>query len=169
MIWIIAAIVLSIIIIIHNIRYYYDGIGDGIFMSGLIVIAMLVGSFLPIIASSAIAEVEADKTYYLVDDTDIYALQDNVGSSGTFFLGSGRIEDKAKYFYVVETDFGYAIRDVDVDGSYIKYTDDRCHIETYSYEFTNPVVKWFAIPMNNRYIFYIPEGSIINNYNMDLK
>jgi hypothetical protein len=109
---------------------------------------------------SAIADCCADKTWHTVEDTDIYALQDNLTTEGSFFLGSGHIDDELKYFYVKETD---------ADDSYIRYTTDRCHIERQNYTFNNDFVAAIAIPMSDRYIFHIPDGSILNNYAVDLK
>jgi hypothetical protein len=105
-----------------------------------------------------------------IEDTDIYALQDNITTEGSFFLGSGHIDDELKYFYVKETDIGYTVCNVDADQSYIRYTDDRCHIEKQTCAFTNEFVNWIAFPFNDtRYIFHIPDGSIMNNYVVDLK
>ena len=122
-----------------------------------------------LIISSAVCDATCDKTWYTYEDTKIYALQDNVSEEGRFFLGSGQVKGKLKYFYVEETDVGYTIRDVVSDNTYIQYTDGECHMEKQSYEFNHWFAKLIAVPLSSRQIFYIPEGSIVQNYTIDLE
>lgn len=150
---------------LNNCWSFWEGVGTTILIT---ILGMAIGAVL-MTFSSAIANSCADKTWTTVEDTDIYALQDNLTTEGSFFLGSGHINDELKYFYVKETDVGYTVCNVDADDSYIRYTTDRCHIERQTYEFTNGFVKLIALPMSDRYIFHIPDGSILNNYAIDLK
>lgn len=154
--------------VIYALNNCYDFL-EGAGMTILITILGIMISFIVILPVSAIADSCADKTWSTVEDIDIYALQDNLTTEGSFFLGSGHIDDELKYFYVKETDVGYTVCNVDADDSYIRYTNDRCHIEKQTYEFTNKFVAAIAIPMSDRYIFHIPDGSILNNYAVDLK
>jgi hypothetical protein len=68
----------------------------------------------------------------------------------------------------VQEDLGYTVKKVDADKCHIKYTDDRCHIEQLDYTFDNGFVRLIAFPTSSEYIIYIPEGSIVNNYQVDL-
>lgn len=171
MLWFIISLIVTIAIIVYMFREeswcwsFWEILGWGfltlICATGIAVVVTII--------SSSIAEVDADKTYHLSEDIEIYALQDNITTDGSFFLGSGHIDDELKYFYVEKTDLGYTIKNVDADQAYIQYTSDRCHIEKQSYTFNNWFVRLIAIPLNDRYVIYIPEGSIVNNYSVDLK
>jgi hypothetical protein len=155
--------------IVYALNECYDFL-EGIGTTFLITILGALIGFLITIFSSILAECCSDKTWSTVEDNDIYALQDNLTTEGSFFLGSGHINDELKYFYVKETDVGYTVCNVDADKSYIRYTSDRCHIERQTCTFTNDFVAAIAFPFNDtRYIFHIPDGSILNNYAVDLK
>lgn len=170
MLWFIIGILVTIGIVIY---WIWDdclwSVGECIAMGFLVLIAAVIGSILLMMFSSAAAETCADKTYHVVEDIDIYALQDNITTDGSFFLGSGHIDDELKYFYVEKTELGYTVKNIDADQAYIQYTTDRCHIEKQSYTFDNWFVRLIAEPITDRYIIYIPEGSIVNNYSVDLK
>lgn len=161
----IIGLIVGIVISINDYCDFWEGVG----ITVLVTILGVMISFFIMMPVSAIADSCADKTWSTVEDSDIYALQDNLTTEGSFFLGSGHINDELKYFYVKETDVGYTVCNVDADDSYIRYTTDRCHIERQTYEFTNGFVKLIACPMSDRYIFHIPDGSILNNYAVDLK
>ena len=170
MLWFIIGIVAVVIYIIWM-------CADELFSGGEIAVlgfmsflgAMLV-AFLLTLFSSAIAYSCADKTYSVAEDVEIYALQDNITTEGSFFLGSGHIDDELKYFYVEETDLGYTIKHVDADDTYIQYTDGRCHLEKHTYTYDGWFAQAVTMPLfGDRYVFYIPEGSVINNYSVDLK
>lgn len=169
MLWIflglILAVVFGIVISVNDYATFWEGVGNTCLLILLFVMpATLLGA-----VSSEIADEYAAKTYYVEEDIDIYALQDNLTTDGRFFLGSGHIDDELKYFYVQKTDVGYTVRNVDADESYIQYTSDRCHLEKQAYHFDNWFIDWIAFPKGYRYVFYIPDGSIINNYAIDLK
>lgn len=161
----IIGLIVGIVISINDYCDFWEGVG----ITVLVTILGVMISFFIMMPVSAIADSCADKTWSTVEDSDIYALQDNLTTEGSFFLGSGHINDELKYFYVKETDVGYTVCNVDADDSYIRYTTDRCHIERQTYEFTNGFVKLIAFPISDRYIFHIPDGSILNNYAVDLK
>lgn len=168
MLWFLIALIVTIFLIVYWIR---DGLSLGeIVCCGFLTLLISIGIALMLaILSSAIAEDCAAKTYYAVEDTDIYAMQDNVTAEGNCFLGSGHIDGELNYFYVAKTPFGYTVENVDAVQTYIQYTSDRCHIERQSYTFDNWFVAAIAIPMTDRYVIYIPEGSIVYNYAIDLQ
>ena len=171
MLWFIIAIIVVVIFVAYMIIEERWCLSWGeIFGFGFIafIVAMLC-AFLLTTLSGAIADECAAKTYSVAEDVDIYALQDNITNGGSFFLGSGHVDNELKYFYVTETELGYTINSIDADDVYIKYTTDRCHVEKHTYTFDNWFVRCIAIPMTERYVFYIPEGSVINNYAVDLK
>lgn len=169
MLWFIIPIIVVVLFVTHEIR---DGLLDGweiFWLSVLVFIGSILGATLLCAFSSEIAEECADKTYSIAEDVDIYAMQDNLATEGNFFLGSGHVDDELKYFYVVKGEFGYTVTNVNADNTYIQYTSERCHLEKHTYTFDNWFVRLIAIPCSEHYVFYIPEGSIINNYTVDLK
>lgn len=167
LIWIIAVVGITVYTICDCDRWSdFSDVMLAFFSSAVLGFMILV---LTILLSSGICHISCDKTWYTSSDVEIHALQDNITTEGSFFLGSGQVDGNLKYFYVEDTEFGYTIRDVDADNTYIKYTDGECHMETQSYEFDNWFVRLIAVPMTERRIFYIPEGSILQNYNIDLR
>lgn len=165
MLWVIIWLLVVIGFTIYTIRDRWLDWGDVTFalLAGFMIVVMVT------LFSSAICDEVCDKTWYTSSDVEIYALQDNITTEGRFFLGTGQVDGNLKYFYVEDTEFGYTVRDVDADNTYIKNTDGKCHLETQSYEFDNWFVRLIAMPMRERRIFYIPEGSILQNYNIDLQ
>lgn len=169
MLWFIISIVVVVLFVIHEIR---EEIFSGFEIFGWSVtwfIVSLLCSALACAVFSEIADSAASKTYFITEDVDIYAIQDNLTTEGNFFIGSGDVDDELKYFYVEKTEFGYSVTNVDADNTYIQYTTDRCHLERYTYTFDNWFVRLIAFPCSTRHVFYVPEGSIINNYTVDLK
>lgn len=169
MLWIILGAVIGLVfgikIAIDNYCDFWEGVGYAVMG---IILGVAIGTMVMIL-SSIVTDCCAEKTYYTVQDTDIHALQDNLATEGNFFLGSGHVNEELKYFYVKETDAGYTICNIDADKAYIQYTSDRCHLVRQSYTYNNWFVSLIAIPFQDRYIFYIPEGSIVTNYSIDLK
>ena len=169
MLWFIIPIIAVIGFVIHEYRDELLGPGEIFLFSSLIFIISIVGSVLLCVISSVIADDCADKTYSITEDIDIYAMQDNLATEGDFFLGSGHVDGELKYFYVVKDEFGYTVTNVNADDAYIQYSTERCHLEKHTYTFDNWFVRSIAVPCSDRYIFYVPEGSIINDYAVDLK
>ena len=112
----------------------------------------------------------ADIDYRLESDTKIVALKDSQDVTGSIYIMGGYVDEKLYYYYATETEFGYITEKVDSGDSYIKYTDDEPHIETYKPEFANDWVNWFAMPIvDDRYIIYCPEGTMTTEFEIDLE
>jgi hypothetical protein len=123
------------------------------------------------ILSSGICSCFCNTEYKMTNDKPIIALQDNIETNGRFFLGSGTIDEDPVYYYMAEDEFGYKMDTVDTDFAYIQYSKDKPHIETYAPYFTNGFVEFFTggCISGNRTIIYVPKGSIVENYNVDLQ
>jgi len=109
----------------------------------------------------------ADEEYYeyQVEDIEIYSLQTSNGLNGTFVLGTGNVSTKTKYYVVIKTNIGYQIKDIDASVAYILYTKDHPHLETYSHkDYKSSKARWFTTGATTYYKIYVPEGSIIENY-----
>ena len=102
----------------------------------------------------------------------LYAFEDDASIEGHFFLGSGRVDGEMKYYYIYETDDGgYKMDSIDTSNAVLYYIDDdNCRIEYDNFVYSNPVHYFFGIgPLETTYKIYIPKGSIINNYQVDLE
>lgn len=148
------------------------GIGEGIFMSflSLLLAGLVFLGFLLIAAASGDCIPESDQEIELVNTTNIIALKDNAGVSGSFFLGSGYIDDDLYYYYAAETERGYKVNKLRADNCYTQYSDDAPRIEEYE---ATGFKRWYhyiyAIPSDSYYVVYIPEGSITNVFEIDLE
>ncbi len=143
----------------------------------------------------------------VVDSSEIVALQDTSSVSGSFFLGSGSVNNNDYYVFYIDTESGYKREKINADSDsapvYIKYiTSDNevPHIDSYDIRVRKTLKadpRWFSVfasgkyrsfnvgdviseeetwyytdehsPDDFRYEIYIPEGSIQENYVIDLK
>lgn len=129
-------------------------------------------------------------TYFAPHHIKIAALNLGGSASGSFFLGSGEIDQHAKYYYMEDTPKGYQLQSTDADQStYIKeiQSGDTPHLDITDVhektEFTEPEVAfWFdpsaiffqsmtdnLLPDSQMYTFYVPKGSVDQNYKVDLQ
>lgn len=170
MIWFIIGCVATIVIIIHICIDDWNDLVDKILLSILTIAVSLVFSFLVLVMTSEIVSGFADIDYVKKTDTQIIALKDNQNISGGFYIMGGYIDEDLYYYYAKETVYGYKTEKVKAENSYIKYTNDKPHIETYEPKFKSGVTYAFAVCMcDNRYVIYCPENTIANEYVVDLE
>lgn len=141
---------------------YVEG-GDYL-MGGLVgsLVAGAIGSLIAIAISAAVVQfVEEDVETRRIS---LVSLGDSIGGEGSFFLGSGTIEQEARYFYYSGTsETGYKIYNISADEATIFYTDNDPRIE---FERTND--GWFTAEERvSEYRVYVPEGSITQQYVLD--
>ena len=171
MIW----LLLALICVIAFGIWVYNMDDDFLFKILLWVMApifLFLFAYLMIIVSSCF--IDKNKTNYIYDktsNTEIVALNNSTGVSGrSGFLGSGYVSENLYYYYMMDTRKGYKASKIRADDTYVRYSDDP-HIETYSViGFKNKLYYLIAVPFYDcYYIAYIPEGSIIENYKIDLE
>lgn len=136
----------------------------GIFIGAIIGLILM-------FASLVIAHLIFDTEYVYIDTKEVYALQDNMNTTGQFFLGSGSVDSKMKYYFIVKEDKGMNMQSVDAKESYVNEIDNaKPNVNHYQQQFKNKTVQWLtpAWP-SDEYIFEIPTDSIIQNYNIDLQ
>lgn len=115
-------------------------------------------------------------THYEKDsEWTIYALNDSSDMKGHFFLGTGSVESNLYYYYIRDTARGQQIEKVRVSDAYLKY-DDKCYIEKYSRYYNDDLktklltTKLFdKCDYNSYYVIHIPEGSVTNEFIVDLQ
>lgn len=161
----IVLIVLALFVIGGACLAYCDSFGDiifGGFMGALIgaIPAYLIGGIISImIFGTAPCELQYKQ--------DLIAMKDNTVISGSFFLGSGNINSKMNYVYAIETDKGIMTKTLEqkTNTVYIQYTDSQPYMEYYS----GTSDGWRMPETSSYYIFYLPEGTIINTFEIDLE
>ena len=137
------------------------GVLGGLFGTLVGLVVLLIGAAIPGPVRST--EHHVDK---------LYAFEDNTSVEGHFFLGSGKVDGEMEYYYIYETeDGGYKMDSIDTSDAVLYYIDDdNCRIEYDDFVYSNPIHYFFGIgPLETTYKIYIPEGSIINNYQVDLE
>lgn len=170
MIWLILGVIVCSIIIIGIFRDRYNDLLDKFFFSFLTLLLSFVISILVLVGVSAIVSCCADINYNIISDTKIIALKDNQNVSGNFYIMGGYVNEDLYYYYAVETEFGYKTEKIKAENAYIKYTDGETHIERYDGEFANSGVNFLAMPMcDDRYIIYVPDGTVTNEFVVDLE
>ena len=150
--------------------YYGFDLGGTVLMSVLFslvafLIWLLIGAF-----SLGGAE-PVSRTPLENEAIEIYALADgNLIEGHGSFLGSSHVDEELKYTFVKKDAFGYTVEQVDADDCYVKYTKDTPRAVPIEEHYSGWVKFWIGDDeAKNGYIFYLPEGSIIEQYNIDLK
>lgn len=109
-----------------------------------------------------------DEYYELAEKQNIIALQDNIEGCTTF-LGCGQVGKKLCYFYAEKTDNGIKIDKLYSETCFIEYSN-KPHLERYELKKFNNFSRYFyAWPCCEYYKIYVPEGTIQQNYNIDLQ
>ena len=171
MIFIIICLLISFYFIVQFWKDTLNGIGENIcatvflpfmgIVTGAILwvsIGSVIGCFMP--------------TVDIKETKELYALQDGSEISGSFFLGSGRIDEEMYYVYMVKEDKGKQMKTLKIDANNIYLNDnvDTPTLDIYSKDFKYEWIYWFAmVGTDCKYVFNIPSGSIDYKYNIDLK
>jgi len=100
--------------------------------------------------------------------SNIASIQDNVQTSGSFFLGSGTIDSEAVFYFYEQDGDGYRLTHVPAYRSKIVESNESPHLVVSKAVGDHP---FWGIPLNSHdnYTFYVPTGSILNNFNLDAK
>lgn len=136
-------------------------------------LGLLVGTTITVILGAIAAGIPGEQEEVVIKTTPIYAFQDNLNIEGHRTLMSGYIDETLCYYYVYQTaGGGYKVGHVNQDDTTIYYVtnEEDCRKETREVHFKNPIHDWLAEDyIDTTYAFYIPEGSIITEYNVDLQ
>lgn len=142
--------------------------GDSIFKRSLVVaILILVVAFGGMIYVPP-TKIVLDKTY------DIYALNDNVLVKGDRYYITA--DNKLTFFRDSDEEDGGVLDSVSADKSIIFETDEQPRIEIYK-DVANSKWKWVnyvfsevnGIGRNYEYRLYVPKGTIVKEFKMDLE
>ena len=170
MIWFIIGLIVAVAIIVGICRDDWNDLGEKIGLSILTLLTSFVISLLVLLLASVIISCNVEIEYDKVSDTKIVALKDDQNVNGSFYIMGGYVDEDLYYYYATETEFGYKTEKISSDNAYIKYTDGETYIEKYVGRFTNTNTNLWAFPIcSNRYIIYCPEGTVTNEFNVDLE
>jgi len=132
-------------------------------------IGTIIGIFLALLIGMAVDKGVETRGYQLE------ALADNSMTSGSFFLGSGYIDEQMKYVYYSNTrtdDKGnkfYSMKMVRHEKAEVSYiTEGLPYIEERWYVKGDSFWSTFTlVPPRTHWIFYVPKGTINNSYKLD--
>jgi uncharacterized membrane protein YeaQ/YmgE (transglycosylase-associated protein family) len=107
--------------------------------------------------------------YKCVEVHNIVALQDNRNISGSFFLGCGRVDEHMVYYSYVEENGSFELKKFNVDNSLIRFSNQKPRVELWGHlPKKGSIINYFALDLPcTKYIFYVPQGSIKQNFNLD--
>lgn len=170
MIWFIIGLIVAIAISIYICCDDWNDWGEKIWKSMLTLLTSFAISMLVLLFASICINCDAEIEYNMISDTKIVALKDNQNISGELYIMGGYVNEDLYYYYAIETELGYEIEKISANNVYIKYTDGETHIERYEGKFANKSTNLWAFPMcKDRYIIYCPEGTVTNEFNVDLE
>lgn len=157
-------IICAVIAVIISIMEYNDGF-DTFFNA---IIGLFVGIFMFIFIGGLIGGVLPQEK--VVEEQKIYALNDSSAVEGEKFLFSGHIDEQLVYRYVTSNDKGKHIEELDDDEVYIKEGNYTPILEHHYYVLEKDWHKLFAHTefSDSYYIFYVPENTVTNEYNINL-
>ena len=104
---------------------------------------------------------------------ELVAMKDNSTINGNFFLGSGSINEDQYYFYLEQTNKGIQKKKVKADhNTYLNYieNDDTPYLLIQKTRCENDIIYALSHKCYDvEYYFYIPDGSITNEFSVDLE
>lgn len=112
------------------------------------------------------------------DSIKIYAMNDQFGGSGRFYLGFGSIQQGGYYYYYYQTEGGYKMGKINADNALIVESDDEVpRIQYFKNEFVNKDNKLWGTPPGNgecnckieEVTIYVPKNSVKQNISFDLQ
>lgn len=100
---------------------------------------------------------------------ELQTLKDNTTINGTFFIGSGSINQTMTYTYYVKEGDYYQLKQVPASKAKIKYTDKDYKLEIIEHVKVNDLLGKFSIQTKPKktYVFHIPEGAIRHTFKLD--
>jgi len=133
-------------------------------------IGLLLGGVLMMMVSLMVPDGSTEE--YVHHTTKLVAFADNMNTTGSFFLGCGTVEEEMRFHFYYKGKLGAEYGWINTNNTYIiEESTGKPRIETY-YKRLNEGSSWIwwtTINKKTKRIIYVPEGSIKQNYNLDLK
>lgn len=107
----------------------------------------------------------------------LVTMQDGKTTHGSFFLGSGNIDGVASFTWYEKDGGSYYLEDIPAWQAEVRYTTGQPHV---IWDCRNERAGWVFYPLNvspdpycsgrsTHVTFYVPEGSVKNEYVLDAK
>lgn len=130
-----------------------------IWVIGTFIIAVIIGLF--------------PKTEFVkVDNVQVVAISDGGANSGSFFLGCGSVQEQSYYFYYKKLpNKGFKQERIRVsDATIFEDSTKTPSIQFYREYYVNKGWhNWAILFYGSKADIFVPKGSIIRNFNFDLK
>lgn len=119
---------------------------------------------------SSIGYFAAEKESVAVSKREIYSLADNTGAEGRFLLGGGSINTEMYYFYYIKVQGTFKIHKVKADDVFLHEDDiKKAYVEEREMRAVHPKNWWLLnIPSTETHI-YVPKGTVVQHYRIDLE
>ena len=137
-------------------------------------------AFLVLVLITAVMSVCAencDKIESRTEQITMHALSDSQNIEGCFgFLGSGYVDEKLTYYYVIQgkDEYGrecFEVKSVEAEDAgivYISDTEKPYMLQSY-YVYDSGFFDSIFGEQVGKIYFYVPKGSIVENYTIDLE
>ncbi|RGI08577.1 hypothetical protein DXD22_04700 [Ruminococcus sp. TF12-19AC] len=134
-----------------------------------------------IIASKSVSYTGNIKMSEKIESTQkIVNLKDNRDTKGHFFIGTGYVGTETYYYYYYQTKSGsYKANKIETDKCEIIYTNDTPHIDTIVQVPDEEQTKnWLTLSWmlsirtsfsSDKYKIYVPEGTITDDFSIDME
>lgn len=144
--------------VLEKIGYFFLGAISGILVGFIvwITVGSLIGLKMP--------------TENYTETKSLYALQDGEKISGIFYLMGGTVDQKQVIKYITDGELGKHIETQEAKNSYIKEGYSDPYLEIHKQRFKKDWYILFSMCWStDKYVFYVPSGSVINEYDIDLE
>lgn len=132
------------------------------------IIGVIVGALVWLLFGAMVGEFLPIKE--VVEEKPLYALTDSTSIHGEKFLFSGYIDEELTYRYIIETERGRHIEEINGKNVYVNEGDYEPHVKIYNTELAKDWYYLFAGHFGTTYYeFYVPENTLTHNYQVDLE
>mgnify|MGYP006935832665 FL=1 len=158
-----------IILLVGNSIYWEEGIGPIILnIIGGVVIGAIVCGILAFLIGGIISNNSDIMIDTIESDNKIIALTDN---SQTYLYRSADKNNNIRYNYMIKTERGYLTQSILANRAYIIETNDRApSVETHQITYKSTFLRKHFFNDNAPYYYiYVPKGTIIGGFTIDLQ
>ena len=169
-----ATLIVAIILFIKEQRDWDDWLGSLGISFAAAIITLLVSSIIAFCFTGAVYDEEKFVPIETVE-TELIALNDNMGITGAHYLYSGYINEELKYTYLYDVPGkGITSGSVKADDCYIVESEKPKLVTTTYAINTNRFVNFFTFDFllqETEYTLFVPNGSIVaaGEYKIDLE
>lgn len=108
----------------------------------------------------------------IVEEQELCALKDTTSIEGQKYLFSGYIDENLVCRYIVSTERGKHIEELNTENVYINEGNYKPIVKTHNVQLAKDWYYWFAHDafVDGYYVeFFVPENTVTTEYNIDLQ